>query len=228
MQIRQQSEQQSERQSDRTTRRLADQLADRMADKPADQLGDRVADKPADQLADHVADKPVSCAELPGDHLLVVFDGLCSLCHWSVAWLRRRDHRDRLRFAASESAVGAALLAGVSDQITDRGREPSKFQGKDRSRDTVPFEPGNPGTIIVIAPASATVSKRALTRSEAVLACLGELDPPWPQIAAVVRLVPRPLRDLGYRVVARLRYRLAPRLESCPLPPPEFRHRFLN
>ena len=216
MQIRQQSEQQSERQSDRTTRRLADQLADRMADKPADQLGDRVADK------------PVSCAELPGDHLLVVFDGLCSLCHWSVAWLRRRDHRDRLRFAASESAVGAALLAGVRDQITDRSGEPSKFQGKDRSRDTVPFEPGNPGTIVVIAPASATVSKRLLTRSEAVLACLGELDPPWPQIAAVVRLVPRPLRDLGYRVVARLRYRLAPRLESCPLPPPEFRHRFLN
>ncbi len=207
MQIRQQSERQSDRQSERTTRRLADQLGD--------------------QPADHVADKPVSCAELPGDHLLVVFDGLCSLCHWSVAWLLRRDHRDRLRFAASESAVGAALLAGVRDQITDRSGEPSKFQGKDRSRDTVPFEPGNPGTIVVIAPASATVSKRALTRSEAVLACLGELDPPWPQIAAVVRLVPRPLRDLGYRVVARLRYRLAPRLESCPLPPPEFRHRFL-
>uniref|UniRef100_E6PYM7 Thiol-disulfide oxidoreductase DCC n=1 Tax=mine drainage metagenome TaxID=410659 RepID=E6PYM7_9ZZZZ len=146
------------------------------------------------------------------DRLLVVFDGCCPFCHASVGWLLRRDRRDRLRFAASESPHAVALLSSVADRI----------------QDAVPMESGNPGTIIVLAPASKAMPQRVLLRSEAVLACMGELSPPWPQLAALVRLIPRPIRDRAYRAVASLRYRLAPRLDACPLPPPEFRHRFLD
>jgi predicted DCC family thiol-disulfide oxidoreductase YuxK len=52
---------------------------------------------------------------------------------------------------------------------------------------------------------------------------------PWPWRAARVLLwVPRPVRDLGYRVVAALRHRLAGRSNACELPPPELRDRLLG
>jgi predicted DCC family thiol-disulfide oxidoreductase YuxK len=66
-----------------------------------------------------------------------------------------------------------------------------------------------------------------LVRSNAVLALLGELPQPWPSVAAALGWIPRPLRDLGYRLIACWRYRIWGRLESCPLPTPEERVRFL-
>lgn len=68
---------------------------------------------------------------------------------------------------------------------------------------------------------------RILIRSDAVLAALAELPAPWPSLAILLRAVPRPLRDLAYRTVARIRYRLGGRLHSCPLPSPAERAKFL-
>lgn len=51
---------------------------------------------------------------------------------------------------------------------------------------------------------------------------------PWPWRAAAGALViPAPLRDLGYRVVAAVRHRLAGRSNACEIPPPEIRARLL-
>lgn len=47
------------------------------------------------------------------------------------------------------------------------------------------------------------------------------------QIAVVLRLVPRPLRDWAYRLVARNRYRWFGQAESCALLTPEQRTRLL-
>ena len=46
-----------------------------------------------------------------------------------------------------------------------------------------------------------------LTRSDAVLALARRLPPPW-SWAVALKVLPRPLRDLAYRVVARHRHRL--------------------
>jgi predicted DCC family thiol-disulfide oxidoreductase YuxK len=56
---------------------------------------------------------------------------------------------------------------------------------------------------------------------------LRELPRPWPPVVAVLRWIPRPVRDLGYRLIARWRYRIWGRLKSCPLPTAEERTRFL-
>lgn len=40
-------------------------------------------------------------------------------------------------------------------------------------------------------------------------------------------LIPKPLRDLGYRIVARNRYRWFGKKETCRMPSPEERSRFL-
>ncbi len=135
--------------------------------------------------------------------LLVLFDGRCALCHASVRWLLRRDHHDRLCFAAAESSAARAILATATSAL-----------------------PGTSESVLVLAHQDST--PRLLARSSAVLACLSALDAPWPQLAALARLIPLPLRDLAYRLAARLRYRLARRYATCPLPPPELRHRFLD
>ncbi len=51
---------------------------------------------------------------------------------------------------------------------------------------------------------------------------------PWPwKLLAVGWIVPAPLRDLLYRLVAGTRYRLFGRADLCDLPEPEARARFL-
>ena len=51
---------------------------------------------------------------------------------------------------------------------------------------------------------------------------------PWNVLAAIARIVPRTLRDVVYRFVARNRYRVFGKYETCMLPDPNQRHRFLD
>ena len=141
----------------------------------------------------------------PG-RLLVIFDGHCGLCNSLVRWLLRRDKLDHLRFAASESEKVAGVLARHGFAVLD------------------PFT--GPGTILVVRDPGRP-EERVLVRSDAVVALLDGLPRPWPVAGAILKLVPRPLRDLGYRLIARWRYRIWGRLESCPLPTAEERARFL-
>ncbi len=141
-----------------------------------------------------------------GGRLLVIFDGHCGLCNRSVQWLLVRDKRNRLCFAASESPKVAGLLIR-------RG-----FSATGSASDI--------GTLLVVQDPGSS-AERVLARSDAVLALLGELLLPWPWVATAVGWIPRPVRDLGYRLVARWRYRIWGRLENCTAPTAEERKRFL-
>jgi len=72
-----------------------------------------------------------------------------------------------------------------------------------------------------------TPAERLVSHSDAVLMLLAQLPAPWPTLAALGRLIPRALRDVAYRAVARWRYRIWGRLETCPIPTAEERRRFL-
>jgi predicted DCC family thiol-disulfide oxidoreductase YuxK len=141
-----------------------------------------------------------------GDRLLVIFDGHCGFCNKSVRWFLSRDSQARLRFAASQSPQVAALLARHDFAPAD-------------------LEAG-PDTILVVRDANGP-NERVLIRSEAALAMLHELPSPWPAVGRILNWIPRPVRDFGYRLIARWRYRIWGRLDSCPLPTPEERGRFL-
>jgi predicted DCC family thiol-disulfide oxidoreductase YuxK len=137
--------------------------------------------------------------ELDG-RLLVVFDGHCGLCQGVVRWLLRRDGRDRLRFAPSTELPELLARAGVAVD--------------------------GPETILVQRGAG-TAGEAVLVRSDAVLACLRELPGVWPAVARIVAVVPRGLRDLVYRLLARVRYRIWGRYAVCPLPTEAERAHFL-
>ena len=64
-------------------------------------------------------------------------------------------------------------------------------------------------------------------RSDAVLKIAAGLAFPW-SLAVGLHLVPRPLRDWMYAWVARNRYRWFGTRESCMVPTPELRARFLD
>ncbi|OYW75692.1 MAG: hypothetical protein B7Z37_12080 [Verrucomicrobia bacterium 12-59-8] len=67
---------------------------------------------------------------------------------------------------------------------------------------------------------------KVLERSDAVLAILGK-TPLWADIADLACIVPRWLRDVIYRKVARWRHLVAIKEDACELPPLEMRRKLL-
>jgi len=55
------------------------------------------------------------------DHPIILFDGVCNLCTWSVQFIIKRDPVARFRFVSLQSPIGQRLLAelGVSSQTID-------------------------------------------------------------------------------------------------------------
>lgn len=130
---------------------------------------------------------------------VVLFDGVCNLCNATVNFLIDRDRDARLRFASLQSEPGRALLAS-------RGV-------------TVPE--GDPESIVLVE------GDAVWQRSDAILRLGRHLPAPW-RWGAVLLVVPRVVRDAVYRWIARNRYRWFGRSETCRVPTPELRARFLR
>ena len=82
------------------------------------------------------------------------------------------------------------------------------------------IDPKNPDTMLVVE------EGRVRRDSDAVLAICWGLGWPW-RAMTVFRVVPRPMRDAVYRLVARNRHRLFGRRETCWVPRPDQAERFL-
>ena len=67
---------------------------------------------------------------------------------------------------------------------------------------------------------------RIYLRSDAALRILKTLGFPY-ALSSFLAIIPKTLRDGVYRWVANRRYKYGPRYESCPVPPVEWRDRFL-
>ena len=137
---------------------------------------------------------------MPDDAPVLLYDGACGFCARSVRFVLARDREGgALRFATLQGPVGAAAH-----------RARPALAGIDS---VVWYEPA---------------AGRVLVRSEAALAVLRYLGGPWRALAAVGALVPRPVRDAAYALVARNRHRLAGSADGCLLPTPAQRARFLD
>ncbi len=134
------------------------------------------------------------------DTTLVLFDGVCPLCNGFVRFMIARDPEGRFRFAPLQGEAGHRACAAAGLDL------PAGV---------------HPDTIVVIQGGKAQV------RSDAVLTIAGGLPFPW-RILAVGRVLPRPVRDALYRLVARNRYRWFGRRTTCPVPSPGIRERFLE
>lgn len=69
--------------------------------------------------------------------------------------------------------------------------------------------------------------ERSWQHTAAILRIVHALGWPW-RLAWVGWLVPAPLRDAAYRFIARHRYRIFGRSDTCLMPPPDVAARFLD
>ncbi len=139
---------------------------------------------------------------------VLLYDGACGLCAASVRFVLRHEREPRnLRFAPLDGAFGRAV----------RARHP----GLDAVDSVVWLEgPGKLGPY-----GADDVPERVHVRSAAALKVAEHLGGAW-RLALVLRLVPAPLRDAVYAIVARHRHRIVP-ADACPLPPPAAADRFI-
>lgn len=82
------------------------------------------------------------------------------------------------------------------------------------------IDPADPDTMVV------AIGDTVLRDSDAIIAIYAGLGWPWRALAAL-QIVPRPLRDRLYRLVARNRYRLFGKRDSCWLPTADYRDRLV-
>jgi len=90
-----------------------------------------------------------------------------------------------------------------------------------KARECAGLPPDELNTVIYIE------NGRIYTKSGAVLRIVRRLSWPWP-VFWIFLIVPRFIRDCAYNLVARYRYRLFGKEQSCSLPTPDMRARFLE
>ena len=69
--------------------------------------------------------------------------------------------------------------------------------------------------------------ERVHVRSDASLHVAAYLGGAW-RLFLAARIIPAPVRDFFYNLVARYRYRFFGKYDACPLPTPEVRARFID
>ncbi len=128
---------------------------------------------------------------------IVFYDGVCGLCDRSVHFLLAQDKRQTLRFAPLQGATAR--------QRTDL---PETLRS------------------VVFVTQPGTAQERSYFRSDAALRLLDHVGGFW-RIVSWLRVIPRAWRDWGYDVIARRRYQWFGKFDTCRVPSPELRQRFL-
>ncbi len=132
---------------------------------------------------------------------VLLYDGTCGFCAESVQLVLRHDPRGTLRFAPLQGKLGGTVRAAHPE-----------LEGAD--------------SMVWVEPAADGAS-RVLVRSEAGLRIARYLGGWW-NLLRPLGLVPRPLRDALYDVIARHRHRLLGTGQACLVPSPEVRGRFID
>jgi predicted DCC family thiol-disulfide oxidoreductase YuxK len=133
---------------------------------------------------------------------IVLYDGVCGLCNRGVQFLLKRDRHDRLRFASLQSEFAATLL---------------KRHRRDHQHLDMVYAVLNHGE----------ANEALLAKGDAILFFAKALGGVW-NVARLGRIIPRPIRNCLYDFVARHRYQVFGKYESCLLPDPRHRHKFLE
>ena len=185
-------------------------------------------------------------------HPILLYDGVCGLCNRMVQFILRRDAAGVFRFASLQSSLAGQILARhgadaaeldtvyvvvnyglVDEEILSRSDAVLfmlRHLGAAELRSAHPgsFDCAQDG----LRPGSThTEARPGPTEAKATADSTGVLKPGltrWRIAAWLLQVLPRRLRDFGYRVVARNRYRVFGRYDTCPMPTDQTRSRFLD
>lgn len=133
---------------------------------------------------------------------IVLYDGVCALCNNAVTFILQHDPLGCIMFASLQGEFGTGLLLKA-------GLDPTRL-------DTL-YLVQNYGT----------EKQRILERSDAALNIARLLNGGWRWLSLFLA-VPRVLRNAGYDLIARNRYRLFGKHDQCVMPRKEWKARFID
>ena len=129
---------------------------------------------------------------------IILFDGVCNLCDSSVQFIIKHDKKDVFRFVALQSDLGIEIC---------------NYIGVDRTKID---------SIILYNPGVAYYYK-----SSAVLEICEELGGVY-SLVSFFKILPEKMRNYIYDYIAKNRYKWYGKKESCMIPTPELKAKFLN
>lgn len=135
---------------------------------------------------------------LPKNKKIILFDGVCNLCNSSVQYVINHDKNDIFRFVALQSELGQKILKHI-------GISPDKIDS------IVLYEPG----------------KAYYYKSTAALEIAKYLGGIF-TYGTVFKIIPTPIRNILYDYIAKNRYKWYGKQESCMIPTPELKAKFLE
>lgn len=135
--------------------------------------------------------------DLPKGKKIILFDGICNLCESAVQYVIQHDKKDSFRFAALESDIGQKII---------------KYIGIDQT---------NIDSIILYEPGIAYYYK-----SSAAIEIAKDFGGLF-HLGTVFKIIPASIRNWVYDYIARNRYKWYGKKESCMIPTPELKEKFL-
>lgn len=134
---------------------------------------------------------------LPPNKKIILFDGVCNLCNSAVQFVIQHDKKDVFRFVALQSELGQEILKHIG------------------------INPKNIDSIILYEPGIAYYYKSA-----AALQIAKNLDGFW-HYGSILKIIPTRISNYLYNYIARNRYKWYGQKESCLIPTPELKSKFL-
>jgi predicted DCC family thiol-disulfide oxidoreductase YuxK len=134
--------------------------------------------------------------------IIVLYDGVCGLCNQFVQFVLKRDPERKFLFASLQSDFAYRALSKHS------------------------CSPRDLNTVFVIVDYGRP-NERLLVRAKAALYVLSKLGNGF-CLLGLCNLVPAPILDLAYNLVAKNRYRWFGKFESCFMPDSNFSERFIE
>lgn len=135
---------------------------------------------------------------MPEDASIIVFDGVCKLCSRWVDFILRHDVDGRFKLAAMQGIHGRTLLASHG------------------------LSPDDPASLLLVQ------GDRSYTDTDAIIRVLQNFGMGRRLLGNLLKLVPRRIRDLIYRWLARNRYELFGKRSQCRIPDSTQAWRFLD
>ena len=127
---------------------------------------------------------------------------LIVFCNRFNQFVLKRDGKDLFRFAPLQSSFASGVLIR-------HGAEPRKLD-----------------TVYVVVDYDQS-TEHLLSKSHAILFVLQQIGGTW-RIVSAFRMLPRFILDIGYDLIAHIRYRIFGRYETCLVPEERYRQKFID
>ena len=135
---------------------------------------------------------------LAGGRPLILFDGVCNLCNGFVSFVLRHEKNEVHLFSTMQGETARELLARYYGNVAEEFVSVALYY-----------------------------NGRIFFRSTAILVVVQQLGGLW-ELAVVAMLIPRFLRDWIYDSIIAHRYNWFGKRDSCVVPTPELKERFLS